>query len=56
MLARGLEVDEQRHLAADLVEQVEVELEAEPAADRGEVDDRVGRAAHRLERDEARCG
>ena len=49
-LAGGLQVDQHRRLVGKLVEALEVELQAEPAGDRGKVDDGVGRAADRQQR------
>ena len=46
-LADRLEVDQHRRLVGDLVEARERDLDAEPAGDRGQVDDGVGRAADR---------
>ena len=50
VLARGLEVGDERHLARELVEALERQVEAEAAGDRGQVDDRVRRAAERVQR------
>jgi hypothetical protein len=47
-----LEVDQDRHLAAERVDLVEVDRDAEPAGGGSEVDQRVGRAADRLQNDE----
>ena len=47
IFARRLHVDEQRHLVADLLPIVDVELDADMARDRVDVDRRVGRAADR---------
>ena len=49
VVARRLEVDQHRHLAADPVELLEVDVDAEAARDGGEMDQRVGRAADRLQ-------
>ena len=51
--AGGLEVDEDGHAAAELVELGKVEAAAEAAGDGGEVDDAVGRAAERMQDREA---
>ena len=51
VLARRLQVDQHRHLAADPVEFGEVDRMAGAAGDRREMDDAVGRAADRLQHD-----
>ena len=52
VVSGGLEVHEHRHAAADRVELVEVDLDPEPARDRGDVHEPVRRAADGLEGDE----
>ena len=51
MLARRFQVDQHRHLAAELVEAVEIDPVFGAVGDRGEMDEAVGRAADRLQHD-----
>ena len=45
ILAGGLEVDEERHLVADRLPVLDLELDADMAGDGVDVDRRIGRAA-----------
>ena len=49
VLARRLQVDQHRHLAAEPVEGFEIDAMRGAAGDRGEMDQAVGRAADRLQ-------
>ncbi len=49
VVARRLEIDQHRHLTADGVELLEIDREAGAPRDRGEMHQRIGRAADRLQ-------
>ena len=52
VLARGFEIDQHRNLASDLVEAIEIDPYAASRGDRGQMDQRVARAADRLQDDQ----
>ncbi len=49
MLARRFQVDQHRHLAAELVETFQIDAVLGAVGDRGEMNETVGRAADRLQ-------